>query len=151
MKAGLRSWPLRNMATSDLLKVTLSASRCHSSTTKPLSKYRKNTIRQNGHHMDGIKRHIKPNTSPHPLAEEARQQRWATHMPCTRTWPIKPIRPDRSMDPEAVPRHEITAMKSDLMNTTIFGISTDLRCHPISAVMSHGRGVPHTPCALPMR
>src|SRR5215216_4943193 len=122
---------------------------------RPLSQYRRNTIRQinkTDHHVDGIKRHIKPNTSPHPLAEEARrQQLQAIHMTYVRTWPIKPVRLDRSMDQEAVPRHEITAMKPSVMNITIFGISTELRCHPISAVMSHSIGVPHTPCALPMR
>ena len=46
----------------------------HNSTTKPLRQYRRNVIRQinqTDHHVDGIKQHIKPNTNPHPLAEEA--------------------------------------------------------------------------------
>ena len=70
-------------------KVTPSASCCHDSTTKPLSQYRRNTIRQINqieHHVDGIKRHIKPNTNPHPLAEEAgRQQPRDIHVACNVT------------------------------------------------------------------
>ena len=89
MIGGLRSWPLRNTAMSDLSKFTLSASCWHNSTTKPLRQYHRNTIRQinqTDHNMDGIKRHIKPNTNPHLLAEEAgRQQPRDTHMTCNAT------------------------------------------------------------------
>ena len=62
------------MAKSDLSKVTLGASCYLKSTMKSLNKCRRNTIRQTNqtdHHVDGTKRHIKPNTNPHPLAEEA--------------------------------------------------------------------------------
>ena len=78
-----------NTATSDPSKVMLSASCCHNSTMKPLSQYHRNTIRQTNqtnHHVGGIKRHIKSNTNPHPLAEEAgRQQPQDIHMTCNVT------------------------------------------------------------------
>ena len=41
---------------------------------KPLSQFHRSVIRltnQTDYHVDGIKQHIKPNTNPHPLAEEA--------------------------------------------------------------------------------
>ena len=104
------------------------------------------------HHMAGTERQLKPNTSPHPLTEEARRQHlWATHMTCNGTWPIKPVRLDQSMDQEVMPRLEITDMKPGVMNITIFGINTELRCHPISAVRLHDIEAPSTPCALSMR
>ena len=77
------------MAKSDLPKVTPSASYCHNSAMMPLSQYCQNTIRQinqTDHHVDGIKRHIKPNTNPHPLAEEAgRLQPRDIHTTCNVT------------------------------------------------------------------
>ena len=54
-----------------------------------LSQYRRSTIRQmnqTDHHVDGIQRHIKSDTKPHPLAEEARRlQPRDTHMTCNVT------------------------------------------------------------------
>ena len=49
------------------------------------SKY--NYVNQpDGHHVDGTKRLITPNISPHPLAIEARRQRfWATRTTYVRT------------------------------------------------------------------
>ena len=106
---------------------------------KPLSQYRRNTIRQinqTDHNVDRIKRHIKPHTSPHPLAEEARRQRHRTTlMTYVRTWTIKLARPDRSTDLEDVLRHEMMATKPGTMNTIKFALSTVHRCHLNSVVM----------------
>ena len=88
-------------------------------------------MNQTVHHMGEIKRPPTPNTNSHHLAIEAgRQRQQITHMTYVRTWPIKPARPDRSMDPEDVPRHEMTATKSGASNISKFEVSTEHRCHP---------------------
>ena len=87
-------------------------------------------INQTDHHVDGIKRHIKLNISPHPLAVEARRQRLRTiHPTYIRTWPIKPARLDQSTDPEDVLQHELTATKPGAINIIKFEVFTKHKCH----------------------
>ena len=109
-------------------------------------------INRTNHHVAGTKRLIMLNTSPRHLAIEARRQRrQITLTTYVRTWPIKPVRQDRSMDPEDVPRHEMTATKPGAININKFEGSTEHRCHPNSVVTLPGIDAPHTPCALQMR
>ena len=136
-------------------RVISNAGYCHNSTTRPLSQYRQNTIRminRTDHHVDGTKRLIMPNTSPHPLAIEARRQQLrATSTTYVRTWQIEPARLDQSTDQEDVLPHGMTAIKPGTTNLTKSGVSTEHRCHPNSVAMSPGTEAPHTPCALSMR
>ena len=51
------------------------------------------------HHVAGIERQLKPNTSPHPLAVKAeKQQLGDTHTTYDKTWKIGQVRPGQSTD-----------------------------------------------------
>ena len=100
---------------------------------KPSSQFSRFTtmlISQTDHHVDGTKRPIRPNTSPHHLAVEVRRlRRRTTPMTYIRTWPIKPVRPDRSMDPEDVLQYGMATTKPGAINIIKFEASTKHRCH----------------------
>ena len=74
-------------------------------------------MRLTDHHVVGIKRQLKPNTSPpHLIVKAEIKQLVIIHMTFSRNWTIKQDILDRFTDREDVPRHAMTATCSDVTN-----------------------------------
>ena len=67
-------------------------------------------MRLTDHHMVGIKRQLKPNSSlPHLTVKEETKQLGDIHTTCGMTRTVEQVRTDRSMDHGDVPRHATMA------------------------------------------
>ena len=101
----------------------------HNLTTRPSSQYRQDMtvlMNQTGRHVDGTKRLLRPNTSPHhPALEEKRQGLQDTPTTYAGTWTIEPARPDQSTDQGDVLQHETTTIKPGVTSITKFGPRTE--------------------------
>ena len=79
------------------------------------SPYHHRAMRLTDHHVVGIKRQLKPNTSPPHLAVKAEiKQLGVIHMTFGRTWTVERDILDRSTDREDVPRLAMSATYSDV-------------------------------------
>ena len=75
------------------------------------------TTRLTDHNAVGIKRQLKPNSSPpHPNEKIEIKQLGVIHTTLGRTWTVEQDIPDRSTDRENVPRHATMAIYSDVTN-----------------------------------
>ena len=109
------SWQPRNTAASAQPKATRSIYRYLSLMMSRWSPYHHRAMRLTDHHVVGIKRQLKPNTSPPHLTVKAEIKQLGD-IPTTfsRTWTIEQDIPDQSTDHEDVPRHVTTAIYSDV-------------------------------------
>ena len=101
------------------------------------------SMNQTDHCVDGTKRPLRPNTSPHHSAVEAKRQR-PQDTPTTydRTWTI---------DQGGVPQREKTAIRPGAIGTISPGPKTAYGRHPNSIVTSPDTEALHTPYASLMR
>ena len=102
-------------------------------------------MRLTDHHAVGIKRQLKPITSPPHLAVKAEtKQLGVIHMTFGRTWTVEQETPDRSTDREDVPQHVTTAIYSDVTNLVTPGPTTADRLHRSYVARRPDIEVPHT-------
>ena len=89
------------------------------------SPYHHRAMRLTDHHVVGIKRQLKPNTSPpHLIVKAEIKQLVVIHMTFGRTWTVEQDIPDRSTDCEDVPRHATTTIYSDVTSLVTLGPKT---------------------------
>ena len=102
-------------------------------------------MRLTDHHVAGIKRQPKPNTSPPHLTVKAEiKQLGVIHMTFGRTWTVEQDIQDRSTDREDVPRHATTATYSDVTNLVTLEPITIDGLHRSYVVTRPDIEVPHT-------
>ena len=82
-------------------------------------------MRLTDYHVVGIKRQLKPNTSPpRPIIKAEIKQLVVIHMTFGRTSIIEQDLPGRSMDCEDVPQHMTIAIYSDMTSLVMHGTNT---------------------------
>ena len=102
-------------------------------------------MRLTDHHAVGIKRQLKPNTSPPHLAVKAEiKQLGVTHTTFGRTWTVEQDIQDRSTDREGVPRGTMSATYSDVINLTMLGPNTADGLHRSYVAIRPDIEAPHT-------
>ena len=105
-------------------------------------------MRLTNHHVVGIKRQLKPNTSPpHLIVKVEIKQLGVIHMTFGRTWTVEQDIQDRSTDREDVPRHVTTAIYSDVTSLVTPGPKTADGLHLSYVAMWPDIEAPHTPFA----
>ena len=138
-------WQARNTALSAQPRVTRSVNFYLNSTTRHWTPYRQRVTQLTDHHVAGIKRQLKPNTSPHHLAVEVERQRLQdTCMTYDRTWTIGPVIQDQSMDQGGVLQCTRMAIRPGGTGTTLHKPKTIYGLHPNYVVTWPDIEVPHT-------
>ena len=109
------------------------------------SPYHHRAMRLTDHHVVGIKRQLKPNTSPpHHIVKAEIKQLGVIHMTFGRTWTTEQDIQDLSTDREDMPRHETTAIYSDVTSLVTPGPKTTDGLHRSYVVMWPDIEAPHT-------
>ena len=109
------------------------------------SPYHHHAMGLTDYHVVGIKRQLKPNTSPSRLIIKAKiKQLVVTHMTSGRTWTVEQDIPDRSTDGEGVPRHATTTIYSDVTSLITPGPKAADGLHLSYVAMWPDIEAPHT-------
>ena len=139
------SGPPKNTTLSAQPKVTRSANCYLSSMTRRWSPYHHRAMRLTDHHVVGIKRRLKPNTSPPHLTVKAEtKQLGDIHMICGRTWILEQDIPNRSTDRGGVRRHTTMAIYSDVTSLITPGPNAADGIHLIYVTIWPDIEAPHT-------
>ena len=102
-------------------------------------------MRLTDHHVVGIKRQLKPNTSPPRLIIKAEVKQLAViHMTFSKTWTIEKDIPDRSTDREDVPRHATMTIYSNVKNLVMCGLKAADGPHQSYVAIRPDIEEPHT-------
>ena len=109
-------------------------------------------MRLTDHNTIGIKRQLKPNSSPpHPNNKTEIKQLGVIHTTLGRTWTVEQDTPDQSTDREDASRLGMTATYSDVTNLVTPGPITTDGLHRRCAVARPLIEAPHTPSASQMK
>ena len=84
---------------------------------RPIDNHAVGTVRRTDHHVVGIERQLRPNSSlPHRLVKIETKQLGVAHTTSDRPWIVEQDIHDLFMDREDVPRHVMMATYSDVTN-----------------------------------